>query len=112
MQCSASTVRFWAGSGLPGTLGYTDGDGSRQRSLPTQLPRQDGADEIIGHFSYPAGCGPEFLWRQGSVTVIDFTRVVPGASLTVPCRIHDAGQIVGYYTAAEAKYHVPGGRDN
>jgi uncharacterized membrane protein len=69
----------------------------------------NGADEIIGHFSYPAGYGPGFQWRQGRVTVIDFTRVVPGASLTVPCGINDAGLIVGYYTAADAKYHVTGG---
>jgi uncharacterized membrane protein len=62
-----------------------------------------------GRFSYPSGYGPGFRWSQGSVTVIDFTRVVPGASVTVPCGINDTGQIVGCYCALEAKYQVPGG---
>lgn len=68
------------------------------------------AGQVVGHFTYPAGYGPGFLWSQGRVTVIDFTHVVPGVSvLTIPCGINNGGQIVGWYSAGEAKYHVPGG---
>jgi probable HAF family extracellular repeat protein len=68
------------------------------------------AGQVVGHFSYPAGYGPGFLWSEGRATVIDFTHVVPGVSVvTVPCDINDAGQIVGWYGAGDAKYYVPGG---
>ncbi len=66
--------------------------------------------QVVGHFSYTAGYGPGFLWSEGRATVIDFTHVVPGVSVvTVPCDINDAGQIVGWYGAGDAKYYVPGG---
>ena len=36
--------------------------------------------------------------------------LVSGVSVvTVPCDINDAGQIVGWYGAGDAKYYVPGG---
>jgi probable HAF family extracellular repeat protein len=68
------------------------------------------AGQVVGHFSYPAGYGPGFLWSDGRAIVIDFAHVVPGASVVaVPCGINDAGWIVGWYGAGDAKYYVPGG---
>jgi len=72
----------------------------------TYLTGVNTAGQVVGHLSYTTG----FLWDQGRVTVIDFTNVVPGVSVTtVPCAINDAGQIVGWYGAGDAKYYVPGG---
>jgi len=64
------------------------------------------AGQVVCHLSYATG----FLWSEGRVTVIDFTHAVPGVGVvTVPCDINDAGQIVGWYGASDAKYYVPGG---
>lgn len=46
-----------------------------------------------------------FLWEQGRVTEIDFIRVIAGATVTVPCAINDAGQMVGYYSATPSHEH-------
>jgi probable HAF family extracellular repeat protein len=58
------------------------------------------AGQVVGH-----RYGPGLLWDQGRVTVID-ARLLPGAQLTVPWGINDAGQIVGYHSTTP--YHEHG----